>query len=182
MQSFLRNIPFFYDLSIDARRTVIQHNSKLIGTYNSMFIVRETNALDNSAYFLGCCNIYGQENLNLFKKFISQLEQNGIIFKLMLIVVAFAGNCSIVVPDYSDNFSTIENTISLNRIQDILVTMLWKYLNYQYGFLGAIKCFNSFIRFILNMIQPFCKSTVTQHTDMVETIIENTSRSLTIND
>ncbi len=161
---------------------MIHHNSKLIGTYNSIYIVRETNALDNSAYFLGCCNIYGQANLNVFKNFTSKLEQNGIIFKIMLLVIAFAGNCSIVVPDYSENLSTIENTISLNRIQEILVTMLWKYLNYQYGFSGAIKCFNAFIKFVLNMIRWFCKSTIVQHSDMVETIIENTARSLTIND
>jgi hypothetical protein len=181
-QSFIKRIPFFNDLSIDARRAVIQHNASTTGSYNSIFIMRETNAIDNSAYVVGCCNLYGEEIFNLLKKFISKLEQNGILFKIMLLILAFAGNCSIVIPDYSENQAIIESTISLNRIQNILVTMLWKYLNYQYGFLGAVQCFNSFIKFILNILRCKEERRNAQHSDMVDKIIENTARSLIIDD
>ncbi len=60
--------------------------------------------------------------------------------------------------------------------------MFWKYLNYQYGFLGAVKCFNSLIKFILNIIRWSNDRPSAQHIDMVDTIIENTERSLTIED
>jgi hypothetical protein len=143
-------------------------------------MVRETNALDSPFFRAGCCNIYGQENFNETIRFISKLEQNGILFKIMLLIIAFSANSSIVVPDYSENMPTIEGTMSVNRIQNILVTMFWKYLNYQYGFLGAVKCFGSFIKFILNILRWTNEKFTPQHWDMVDIIIENTSRALTI--
>jgi hypothetical protein len=161
---------------------VIQHNSDTTGTYNSIFIVRETNAMDSEAYTVGCCNLYGEENYNEFQKFLPQLEQNGTLVKVMLLIIAFSGNSSIVVPDYTENLSTIASTISLIHIENLLVTMLWKYLNYQYGFLGAVKYWNAFIKFILNILRWTAERPVVQHWDMVDTIVENTARALTIDD
>jgi len=181
-QSFIKRIPFFNDLSIDARRAVIQHNSNTTGTFNSIFISRETNAMDSSSFVVGCCDLYGQENHDEYKKFLSKLEQNGIIFKIMLLILAFSGNCSIVALDTTENLETTASAKSLVHVQNILVTMLWKYLNYQYGFLGAIKCFNSFIKYILNILRWTEERSIVQHRDMVDTIVENTSRSLVIED
>lgn len=182
VQSFLQTTPLFNDLSINARRAVIQHNSDTIGTYNSLYIVRETNATDNPAYAVGCCNLYGPENFTRFKVFLSKLEPNGIIFKIMLLIIGFSGNCSLVMPRYSENLSSIESIRSINCVQNVLVTMLWKYLIYQYGFLGAIKCFNSFIKFILNILRWSAEGPTAQHSDMVDILIETTSRSLTMED
>jgi hypothetical protein len=182
MQSFLDRVGYFHDLPIDARRALIQHNSDTAGTYNSIFIVREANAVDNPDYLIGCCNIYGQENFNEFHKFLSKLEQNGTLVKIMLLIIAFSGNCSIVAPNHAETIDTISSTMPLIRIQNVLVTMLWKYLNYQYGFSGAVKCFNTFISFILNILRWTAERPVVQHWDMVDTIVENSARSLTIDD
>jgi hypothetical protein len=100
----------------------------------------------------------------------------------MLLIIAFSGNCSLIIPGYTENHTRTTSVISLIRIQNILVTMFWKYLNYQYGFLGAVKCFNSLIKFILNILRWSNDRPSAEHIDMVDTIIENTERSLTIED
>ena len=181
-QAFIQRTQLFNELSVDDRRTVVQRNCGTIGTYNSVYLVRETNALDYSAYVVGCCNLYGQGNYVEFKKFLSQLEPNGIFFKLMLLIIGFSTNCSIVLPDFNENYSRIPSMMFIIQIQNIIVTMFWKYLNYQYGFSGAVKCFNSMIKYILNMIRWSDERPSAQHTDMVDTIIENTERSLTFED
>ena len=178
-QSFVQRVPLFFDLPIDARRGLIQRNSDTAGVYNSIFLVRESSALDYSAYVVGCSNLYGQENYLQLKKFISQLERNGTIFKLMLLILSFSGNCSLVLPE---NHIPAASIASVVHVQHVLVTMFWKYLNYQYGFVGAVKCFNSLIKFILNIIRWSSERVSAQHIDMVDTMIEQTARSLTIDD
>lgn len=178
-QSFVQRVPLFLDLPLDARRAVIQRNSDTAGVYNSIFLVRESSALDYSAYVLGCSNLYGQQNYHQMKRFISQLDPNGIFFKLMLLIVSFSGNCSLVLPE---NHGQATNIVSTVHIQHVLVTMFWKYLNYQYGFVGAVKCLNSLIKFILNIIRWSSDRVSAQHIDMVDTMIEQTAQSLTIND
>ncbi|CAF0915168.1 unnamed protein product [Rotaria sp. Silwood1] len=182
MISFLERVPYFHDLPIGARQALIQHNSITLGAYNSLLIVREANGLDYSSYIVGCQNLWGYENYILSKKFISTLEQNGTLVKIMLLITAFSENCSIVSLDYTESMVTMTSTRSLVRIQNILVTMLWKYLIYQYGFLGAVKCFNSFIKYVLNIIRWTAANPSTQHSDMVDTIVENTTRLLTMHD
>ncbi|CAF2799522.1 unnamed protein product [Rotaria sp. Silwood2] len=182
MQSFLERVPYFCDLSTDARRTLIQHNSCTVGTYNSLIVVRAANGFDYSSYIVGCQTLYGYENYLLSKKFTSTLEPNETFVKIMLLIAAFSENCSIVSLDYTESMATMTSTMSLVRIQNILVTMLWKYLTYQYGFLGAVKCFNSFIKYVLNIIRWTTTNPSTQHSDMVDTLVENATRLLITDD
>lgn len=97
----------------------------------------------------------------------------------MLLILCFSGNCSVVFPEHH---APVANIVELVHVQHVLVTMFWKYLNYQYGFFGAVKCLNSLVKFILNIIRWSSERTSTQHAEMVDTIIENTARSLTIDD
>ncbi|CAF3328351.1 unnamed protein product [Rotaria socialis] len=182
IQSFLSNVPYYSDLSFDARRALIKHNSETVGSFHSVFIVRESNALNHESYIVGCSNIYGTENFDILRKFMSILDKNGTLVKAMLLIISFAGNCSKVVLDHSESMGIMSNTISSVRIQNILITMFWKYLIYQYGFLGAVKCFDSFIRYVLNIILWTETNDSVQHSDMLDTIIENTTRLLIVED
>ena len=164
---------------MDARLALIQRNSDIVGAFNSIFLARESRALDYPAYVIGCTNIYGQHNYNVFKRLISELEPNGIFFKLMLLILCFSGNCSVV---FSENPVPVASIVDLVHVQHVLVTMFWKYLNYQYGFLGAVKCLNSLVKFILNLIRWSSERISTEHLDMVDTLIETTARSLKIED
>jgi hypothetical protein len=98
----------------------------------------------------------------------------------MLLIVAFSSNCSIVTPHYTENVASISSSTSLINIQNILVTMFWKYLIYEYGFVGAVQCFTSFIKYILGILQGTNEKTNLKHEQMIDTIVEETTRSLTI--
>ena len=180
IQSFVERVPYFQDLSLDARRAIVQHNFDTTGTLNSIFLVREASALDSVAYVTGCSTLYGYENLAELKKYVSQLEQNGILVKLMLLITAFAGNCSIVTLDPREDLATISSSICLIRVQNIFVTMLWKYLIYQLGEPGAVRWFNNSIKYILNILRWTDEKHSTEHWEMVDDVVEHTARSLAI--
>ena len=181
-QSFLKRIPLFDQLTTDVHQELIQFNSEITGTLNSIFIVRETKALESPAYDVGCSNLYGQETHAVFRKTILQLEQNGTLFKLILLILAFSSGCSLTLSDLSKDLKTISNTNSSFHIQNMLVIMVWKYLIYQYGLQGAVSYFDSYIRFILKLIKWVKEKPNEKQTDMVDTVIENTTKSLIIED
>ena len=147
-----------------------------------MFIIRETDALDHPAFLTGCNTIYGRKTMESFQKFTSQLEQNGTFVKLMLLILAFSTNSSVVGLDCLTDIKSISNSISIVHVQNIFLTMFWKYLVYQYGFVVAVRWFNSFVKFLLDVIQCMYEQANKQHNDMVDTLIEETIRVLAIDD
>ncbi|CAF2147541.1 unnamed protein product, partial [Rotaria magnacalcarata] len=68
----------------------------------------------------------------------------------------------------------------LVETRDILVTMLWKYLIYQYGFNDAILRFLPLIKSILDLIENMEKlASVRKYWSMIGNVVEQTARSLT---
>lgn len=170
----------FHQLSPDACRTLIRHNSVAFGTLNATFIMREINALDHSAFLIGCNTIYGYETMTGFRKFILRLENNGTYIKIMLLILAFSTNCSIVAPDYSEDLTSILNPKFILNIENIFLTMFWKYLTYQHGYIAAIRWFDMFIKYVIDILQSMNERSNEQHNDTVGTVIEETTRVLTI--
>lgn len=178
VQAYLSHVRFYNHLSMEARQALIQHNYNTVGSLNSIYIVRETDAVTNSSYAIGCSNIYGCENFSIFKDFISKLEKNGTLIKVMLIIAAFAGNCSIVSLARTESMEIMTTTVNLVQIQSTLVTMFWKYLVYQYGFSGAVKCFDSLIKYILNIMRWTEAYNNTNHSHMLDSVVDDTTRLL----
>jgi len=181
-QPFVERTPYFHDLSTDTCQALVRHNSQTFGTLNSMFIMREINALDYRAFLNGCNTIYGYKTMEYFNKFSIKLERNGIFIKIMLLILAFSTNCSIVTFDYSENITLISNSVSIINIENVFITMFWKYLVYQYGFVLAVRWFDSFIKYVLDVLQNSREQSNVQHRDMLGTVIEETTRLLKIDD
>jgi hypothetical protein len=179
-QPLLERTPYFHYLTIDTGRTLVRSNSATIGTINSFFIIREVHALDYPAFLTGCNTIYGQDTMESLKKFSGLLEQNGTFVKLMLLILAFSTNSSALVFDSSDNMNSISSSLFIVNIQNMFITMFWKYLLYQYGSIEAIRWFNSFTKYILDVIQSMYERENAQHNVMVDTVIEETTRLLTL--
>jgi hypothetical protein len=179
-QPLVERTPYFRHLTLDTCRTLLRCNSATFGTINSFFIIREVNALDYPAFLTGCNTIYGHETIESLRKFSRQLEHNGTLVKLMLLILAFSTNSSAIVFDCSKDIKSISSSIFIFDIQNMFITMFWKYLVYQYGFFEAIRWFNSFIKYILAVIQSMYERENAQHNVMVNTVIEQTTRLLTI--
>jgi hypothetical protein len=179
-QPLIEGTPYFNCLTVDTCRTLLRSNSATVGTINSFFIIREVNALGYPAFLTGCYTIYGQDTIESLEKFLGLLEQNGTLVKLMLFIIGFSTNSYALNFDSSDDMQSISNSTFIFNIQNIFITMFWKYLIYQYGSQVAIRWFNSFTKYIINVIQSMYDRENAQHNEMVDTLIEETTRSLSI--
>ncbi|CAF1413111.1 unnamed protein product [Adineta steineri] len=182
LQPFIEDSPYFQNLSIDLRQALIQHNYDTASTMNCVFIIREMSALDNATFLTSCDVVYGYDIFKYSTHFVSRLESNSTLIKILLLTLAFSTNCSIVNPDDPKNLRTITNVIAVFNIQNILVTMFWKYLIYQYGFIGGVRRFDSLIKYVLELLHSMNERANAQHEQMIDTIVEKTTRSLTIDD
>ncbi|CAF4275466.1 unnamed protein product, partial [Rotaria sp. Silwood2] len=178
LQLFIERSPYFHDLSIDTRQILIQNNYETAGTLNSIFVIREIKALDNITFQASCITIYGDKITTHSDHLTNRLEPNGIFVKIMILILAFSTNCSIVTPYYSGNIINLANALSIFKIQNVLVTMFWKYLNYQYGFIGAVRCFNCLIKYILDILHSANEMRNIQHEKMIDGLVEETKRLL----
>ncbi|UJR09480.1 hypothetical protein I4U23_013718 [Adineta vaga] len=180
LQPFVECSPYFKKLSTISQQILIQHNSDTAGTLNCLFIIRETSALDNMTFLISCDAVYGYDILKYSIRFVSRLESNGTLIKILLLILAFSTNCSIVTSDNSRTSRNTSNTIDLFKIQNIFVTMFWKYLIYQYGFIGGVQRLNSLMKYILDLLLSINERSNAQHEKMIDTIVEQTTRSLSI--
>jgi hypothetical protein len=146
-------------------------------------MAREMNIFENEIYSKYIDNIYGNGYSNSVICASKRLQENGILIKIMLMILIFSSNCAVVKIDQLENIQIIFNIKMLISIQDIFVTLIWKYLIYQYGFNEAILRFLSLIKSILDLIQRMDDgSKIQKHWTMVKNIIEQTTDSLNLED
>lgn len=172
LQSVIECSPYARILSTDTYRALIKNNSQTFGSINSVFIMREINLFHNEAFSTGFRAIYGDEIVGFFNYFAAKLEKNGILIKILLFTLVFSTNCSIVIPDYSETIPSLSSVISLAHIQHQFITIFWKYLIYQYGLSSAVRWFDCFIKYVLDIVQTTSEQPNPQHSNMVETVVE----------
>ena len=140
-------------------------------------MARETDAFHNCTYMTACSALYGYDYMNKCEQDNRRLEANGSLLKLLLFVLIFSSNCSIVFypgdvaseaaaaaedeegedgvggrRDSSNKSKTRTNTTrELLGMQDVYVTMLWKYMVYLYGYNQAAVRFSSMIKSVIDM-------------------------------
>jgi hypothetical protein len=146
--------PHFRQLSLAARQRVQLHNVFFTGAFDGYFVARESNVFNNATYMTACSALYGTDYMNKCARDNQRLESNGNLIKLMLFVLIFSSNCSVVRFDHvhhDEHRRTHASTLELMQAQDIYVTMLWKYMVYLYGYNQAAVRFSSMIKSLLDM-------------------------------
>ncbi|UJR09463.1 hypothetical protein I4U23_013701 [Adineta vaga] len=184
VQPFIERSTYFHNLPSSLRRVIIENNLCGTGAFNSFMTATEANVYDNEDYISICNEIYGVEYVQVSYNIIKRIESNRTLLKLMLIVLAFSSNASLVSFDQSiklTNRSTIQS-IYLIRIQNVFVTMLWKYIVYQYGFVEAVRRFSCLVKSFLDTLSQIERNVSTQHMKMVDDIVEKTLYSLKLED
>jgi hypothetical protein len=181
IQPFIKRSPHFQTLSPDIRRTLIKNNLSGTGAFNSMFAAVEAKVFDNEFYLVTCNEIYGTDYVKESRRVLTRMESNGTLIKIMLIILAFSSNCSIVLSEHLINTSAI-SSIVLTRIQDIFITIMWKYLVYQYGFIEAVRRLDYLVKNYLDVLNRINENDSIQHRKMVDVIIEKTKHSLALDD
>ena len=144
-------------------------------------MAKEMNIFTNEIYSKYIDNIYGNGYSKSIIQASQRLDQNGTLIKVLLMILIFSSNCTIGTNDLYDEI-TVDTRI-INRIQNVFVTLLWKYLDYQYGFNEAILRFLSLVKSLLDFIQRMNQgSKIEKHWTMVKNVIEQTTSSLKIED
>ena len=147
---------------------------------NCVFIIREMSALNNMTFLISCDAVYGDDIFQYSTHFVSRLEPNSLLIKILLLILAFSTNCSIVTPNQSNRRTSVSNAMTILEVQNIFVTMFWKYLIYQYGFAASVQRLNSLIKYVLDLLHGIHEKSNVQHGQMIDTIVEQTTRSLSI--
>lgn len=181
-QVYVEQTPYYNFLPANTRKDLIVRNSETFGIINSMFIIRETNAMNYPAFRTGADMVYTPAGVQAFNCFISRLDPNNILVQLMLAILAFAPNSSVVNFDSLSDVNCEYDSILIFNVENIFVTMIWKYLLYQYGLSDAVRWFNYFIQYIVNLIRFVYEQRGSAHIAMVDTVIEDTTRLLCLDD
>lgn len=162
---------------------LIKNNFNIVASFNAFFLARETNTFENECYSKFIDNIYGFEYCKSVVQASRKLEQNSLLVKVIFMVMAYLSNSTIVEFNGLENIQIIINPKVIIGVQDILVTMLWKYLIYQYGFREAILKYLSLIKSVLDVIRRMEKVIrVQKHMTLVGNIAEQTARTLSLED
>ncbi len=152
VQTLIKGTAHFHSLPIDSRRVLIQHNITLTSFFNAAFVSREVDLWSHMDFGTSFNTLLGADYVTQFAAVPKRMDPNGILMKIMLLIIAFSSNYSIVEFDNTQNFKIQSNSIHLIRIQDIFVTVLWKYLVYLYGDTEATLRYSSLIKILLDIL------------------------------
>jgi len=180
IQPVIECSPHFLLLSMDARRALIRNNFIVVGSIHGWFVMNEINAISDPVFLATCNELYGSTYLTEILSVYSRLETNLTIVKIMIFVLIFSSNLSIVNFENEKNIRMMSNSIKFVKIQDIYITVLWKYFIYRYGFIQAVRRFNGLIKTILDIFHVMNNlAKVKQHYQMLNTVIKEVEYSLT---
>jgi len=183
IQPLIERSPDVNSLSAESRRTLIKHNLSTTGAVNGIFICRELNLYRNASFWNPCCVQYSVEFMEHCVRNSSRCDPNGNLIKMMLFVLTFSTNCSVVIFDPEESLTSIKCSLDLIHIQNVYVTMLWKYFLYLYGFKEAVIRYSYMVKNLVDIIQMLSHMPKNEgHDSMVEKIVNQTERALIIED
>jgi len=154
MRSFINSTPDFQVLTISEQCSLCQRNlNGLINLYSAV-VFRDADVINNSHCIKSFASIYGLEMTVQAIRICKKLDLDFTIIKLMLLILAFSSNCSIVdIQQETYNDSLLTGTYRLLGSQNMYVIVLWKYMICQYGYYKAALRFTQLIKHSLDLIK-----------------------------
>jgi hypothetical protein len=181
IQSLIERSPDLYSLPPNARRALTKHNLHSTGAVNGIFLCRELDLFNNPVFLNPCMIFYGAAFMTECAQNSARYDQNGSLIKIMLFVMSFCSNCSIVTYDDQEDITTMSTSLDLIRVQDMYITTLWKYLVYLCGFKEAVIRYSYLVKMIIDvihMLELMPKNETHEH--MIDRIVVETERALII--
>lgn len=182
IRPLIRHILKYHNSSLDVYRAVAKHNLYCTGAFNGLFICRQFRLFENPDFGDFCLTFCGLELTLEAVQAASRCEANGNLIKIMLMIFAFSSNCSILIYDETESLSTMTSSIDLIRIQNIYVTIFWKYLLYLYDYNEAIIRYSNIIKSFLDLIKILTPLSNNRNNLITETVRAELERTLVIQD
>ena len=151
---FINSIPDFRIMVIGEQSSLFHRNFNGVVSLYSALVFRQTGIMHRPDLIRSFTSIYGAEMMLELVRMSKQLNIDLITIKLMLLILAFSANCSIV--DYEahiDYDSLLTGTFRLWGSQNAYVIVLWKHMVCRYGYYKAACHFNQLIGISVSLIR-----------------------------
>ncbi|CAF0855630.1 unnamed protein product [Adineta steineri] len=181
MESFISCTPDFQVLSVNEQQSLLKRNLHCIGSSCSNFLFRDAHFLNNPDCFQIYRRAYGSEMTNQAYHLTKQLDLDSTLIKFMLIIVAFSSNSFLVdIDENIHNDSLLLGTFRLFGSQNVYVELLWKYMEYRYGYSETVIRFAGLVKHVLSMIKHAANIYISNeiHHDFVAEVVEKTNETL----
>ncbi|CAF0879805.1 unnamed protein product [Rotaria sp. Silwood1] len=169
----------FHSLPVNVRQILVKRNLYITGSMNGLFLCRELHVLDNMSVLNSYTQLYGCEYMIECRRKIARYDPNGSLIKIFVFILAFSSNCSLVTYDSQADLTIMSNSIHLVPIQNVYITMLWKYLIYLYGFKEAVLRFTRLIKDVLDLVNMLSQAPQTEtRSRIMNPIVTETEHTL----
>ncbi len=154
MKSCIRFVLDFEKFTASEQFTLLEYNLSTITIFGFVFILSPAIINNKVKYIDLWTTIYGSDIVHQAKNIDKQLSNDLTIVKLMLVVLTFSSNCSIIdVHENMFNDSLFYDTHRFLGSQNVYVELLWKYMIYRYGYHNTVLHFSRLIDIFLNLIK-----------------------------
>ncbi|CAF1368969.1 unnamed protein product [Adineta steineri] len=154
LQSFISSIPDFKILTPSEQCSLFQRNMLGLLCIGGMYFMRESGIFDKPESEMLVLPLYGTEVIKHAKVICQQLNYDPIVFKLMLVALAFSSNCYMIQnPGNTDKDSLLLGTFRLLGSQNVYIELMWKYLMYRYDYQYSVNRFSNLIGQVLDALK-----------------------------
>ncbi|CAF1404496.1 unnamed protein product [Adineta steineri] len=154
LQSFISSIPDFKILTPSEQCSLFQRNMLGLLCIGGMYFMRESGIFDKPESEMLVLPLYGTEVIKHAKVICQQLNYDPIVFKLMLVALAFSSNCYMIQnPGNTDKDSLLLGTFRLLGSQNVYIELMWKYLMYRYDYQYSVNRFSNLIGQVLGALK-----------------------------
>lgn len=180
IQPFIQRCPDFIGLPSSVGQALIRRNISLVGGCNTLLLCRELALSEFSFIKSASFLLYGDEVIFRSLQQVDQVDSNGNLVKILMMILFFSSNTSAIKFDPAYISQSFSSSTAGIGIQDLYVTIFWKYLLYLYGFDHAVLRFSSLIKRIVDLIYTAgLLSEHPIHNQMLQSIASSVNESLT---
>ncbi|UJR32096.1 hypothetical protein I4U23_019564 [Adineta vaga] len=154
LQSFISSIPDFRILTTTEQSSLFQRNMFGLLCIGGMYFMRELGVFDRPENEMMISPFYGNDVFQQAKLICQQLNCDPIVFKLLLVALAFSSNCSMLNNGTDiDRDSLLLGTFRLFGSQNVYIELLWKYLLHTYGHEYSVQRFSTVVKQFLDVLR-----------------------------
>jgi len=103
IQMLVKRSSHFHSLEINSRRALIQNNISFTSCLNAAFVSLEVDLWSNMDFGMTYNTLLGSDYVTQFSAVPKRIDPNGTLMKIMLLIVSFSSNYSIVIFNKTQN-------------------------------------------------------------------------------
>lgn len=132
-------------LSIAARYRLVKNNAIHVGGFNAAMVDKYLGLCTNDDFSALFSKTYTPVGHAKVIRLIKKMDDDMKLLEILLFIMMFSTNFSIVRYDPTDDMRTVPSSLELFRIQNKYATTLWKYMEYRFGESETVLRYSSMV-------------------------------------